>query len=138
MKEYEISNKVDFQAFVNTMYKYFNGIETFPKLMITVKRFRKSKTPAQHKYYWVCITELKKVLNERGNDFSREEIHEFIKQKHGFTKTEKISNGEEITVTKSIANNSKDINIENMNGLIDFVLKWSIEKLNHHIQDPRS
>lgn len=141
MKNYEVFSKQDFVEFYAKIYKYMRDNEMqgnkFIKLNVVVKRWRKDKTPKQHKYYWLVISEMKKAFLNVGYEFSIEEIHEFVKKEHNFIRTVTLKNGKTICVTKSIADDSEDINVKAMVDLIDFAIRWTAINLNWVIDDPR-
>ena len=140
-KDYDILNHDDFEKFCERIRRYIvqRKIEgaKFKKMKFTIKSWRKSKTPPQQKFYWVVVSEMQKAFYELGNEFHKEEIHEFLKKEHGYTKTLVLKNGKTIKVTKSIADNSEDVNIKVMMDLIDFAIRWCAINLNYVINDPR-
>ena len=108
----------------------------FNPLTVIFKDYRKKKTQPQHRYYWVCINELKKALKESGCIYNQEQVHELVKKEAGFTETKELPNGKTIMVTKSIANNSKDATLEDMKELINFIIIFAQENLNYRIKNP--
>jgi hypothetical protein len=137
-KEYEIHNITDLAEMYSKMINYqqalVNQKKPFEAMRITSKRLRGRKTPAQHKAYWRCIGELKKALFEAGTIVSNDELHEWVKIKSGFVKYVKIPGGETMCVTKSISDGSNDVNIENINFLIDWIISWARDFLNYEIE----
>jgi hypothetical protein len=94
-----------------------------------------SKTPPQHRAYWYCITQLKNALkHECGIITNEDELHEWVKQKAGFTKCLEMPDGSTVMVTKSISDKSDDANTENMNFLISFIQQWAFENLSVNIE----
>jgi len=142
MKKYEILEIKDFTAFVKKIYVYIDhnhsqGLK-FKKLNITVKSWRAEKTSKQHRFYWVVITDMVKAFASVGYEFTKEEVHEFVKKQHGYTKTKTLKNGTIVNVTKSIADESEDVNIKVMMDLIDFSIRWCAINLDYKIEDPRN
>jgi len=141
MKKYEILKLSDYAAFNIKMKEYMNknikaGVP-FKKMNITVKSWRKDKTPKQHRYYWAVIAEVEKAFREVGYEYSRNEVHEFIKKTYGFTRLITHRNGEVTEITKSISDNSEDVNTKAMAHLIDFAIRWTSINLGYVIEDPR-
>ena len=142
MKKYEILTKEDFYDFRKKLGKFIllnehKGLH-FEKMNIIVKKYRKDKTPKQHRYYWAVMSEVSKAFQEVGYSVSSEQAHEFMKKAHGFT-TEIINkNGEVTHITKSISDGSEDVNIKVMMDLIDFAIRWCAINLDYIIKDPRT
>jgi len=141
MKKYEILSKEDFNNFLDKIASYISQRKLegkdFPKMNFVVKRWRKDKTPKQHRFYWVVIGQMEKAFKNVGYEFTREEIHEFVKKEHGYTKTVVLKNGTTVHTTKSISDNSEDVNIKKMMDLIDFAIRWTAINLDYVIEDPR-
>lgn len=141
MKKYEILTKDDYRNFDTIMKNYIGKNEhekkPFKKMNITVKSWRKDKTSQQLKFYWVVMAEMVKAFESVGYEFTKEECHEFVKNKHGFVRTTTLKNGTVVSVTDSISDKSDTINIKVMMDLIDFAIRWTAINLNYAIQDPR-
>lgn len=105
----------------------------FPQVKITAKRLRKSRTSKQLKTYWLCIEGMRKAFLEVGYRFATEEIHHLVKTQAGFTKVKELPDGKTIVVTKSISDESEDVNISNINFLIEFMLEYAATNLNYVI-----
>lgn len=114
----------DLESLINTA----RSRESFKPVRVTVKNYKRSKTPPQHRAYWVAVSQLKKAFIEAGYDTNEKEVHEFVKKKCGYTK---IMHGE--MIAKSIADTSKDATREELKRLIDFILRFSAEELGHVI-----
>ena len=137
MKEYEILNESDFDKMVGSFVRYFTERKNkglpFQKIKIISKRWAKSKSSSQHKYYWACIGELRKAFESVGYVFNQEACHEFIKRESGYTKMIELKNGKHLMITKSIADNSKDIDSKEINFLIEFIINFAAINLNYTI-----
>lgn len=137
MKEFNVFEEKDFDKMVIQFKLYFykqkQAGKKFQKLKIISKRYVKSRTPKQLKTYWVCIHEMKKAFFEAGNIFDEMEIHSFVKRESGFTKMVELANGKQIMIEKSISDHSEDVNIENINFLINFMIEWTQINLNYEI-----
>ena len=140
MKEYEILDRDNWDHFVLKTTKFLDNCLIdelpFPEMNITVKKFRKNKTKQQHKFYWACINELRKGFREIGYEFNQEQIHEFIKSEYGYCDNILLPNNKSLTITKSIADKSEDVNIKIMKELIDFMIRWAAQELNWIIKEP--
>ena len=140
MRKYEIHSSEGFSEFVNKMNNYFVSVKAqnlpFHSVNIIVKKFRKDKTPRQHRYYFACINELKKAYLETGCRYTTEQLHCLVKTACGYDEPINV-NGKIIMVPKSIADNSEDVDTKVMNMLIDFILQFCAQELGYNIQDPR-
>jgi len=139
MKTFEIHSEVDFDKMVKKFVTYFierkRAGHKFQSLNIVSKKWRKPKTSRAHRKYWATINELKKAFKESGNIVNEKILHEFIKRESGYTKVIEMPNGQMVMVSKSISDNSEDINSGEMAFLIDFTIRWAQEHLNYVIQD---
>lgn len=131
-KRYEIQTMEDWNIFKDTMESYFNKVEKFPRIIIDAKRWRKLKTPQQHRKYFAVVNEAVKAFREVGYDVTTDELHEYFKLKAGFTKTREV-NGEIIITTKSLKDASEDATRNEVNRLIDFIIRWVAQNLNYVI-----
>jgi len=133
-REYEILTENDFDLMVARFKSHFmarkDAGQKFQKLRITAKRWQKAKSSSQHRAYWRCINVLKDNFLELGYVFNQDQIHEYIKRVSGFTETKEMPDGTTIMVCKSIADKSDDATARNLQFLIDFMIQFSIEKLN--------
>ena len=141
MKKYEILEKKDFHHLMEKIGGHIIECEKkkldFPKMNVTVKSYRKDKIPSQLKYYWVVITDLKAAFENVGYEFTKEELHEMMKIKHGFTNEKLLPNNDVVIITKSISDASEDVNIKNMMDLIDFIIRYAAINLDYAIKNPR-
>ena len=83
------------------------------------------------------MSEVVKAFESVGYQFTAEEVHEFIKKRHGYVKGCVLENGANVVVTKSISDNSDDVNIKVMADLIDFAISWCAINLNYNISNPK-
>lgn len=131
-KEYDIFTKEDFDKMVKSFENYFKerGAKGLPfqKIRIIAKRWRKPKSSAQHRKYWVLVTKLKDLFIQNGYDTNENEVHEFIKKKAGFTKE---FNG--LVITKSIADSSEDATSSDLNRLIECMVRFSAEEFSYNL-----
>ena len=133
-REYEIFSEADFYIMVDRFKAHFEVRKQtgkdFQKLRINAKRWQKAKSTAQHKSYWRCVNVLKEHFLDLGYVFNQEQIHEYIKRISGFTETKEMPDGSHIMVCKSISDSSEDATARNLQFLIDFMIRFSLEKLN--------
>lgn len=133
MKEHDIFTEQDFDVMVNRFkamferWRYEN--KKFKKIKIIAKEWRKSKSSLQHRTYWMLINELKAAFLEQGCHFNQEQLHELMKRASGFTEMKEMPDGSTVMVTKSIADKSDDATSSALNGLIEFTMQFSAEKL---------
>jgi len=135
--EIQISSLHEMKSVFGKYIEKFSAMEKFKPVKIVIRTLQRDKTTPQHRYYWVCIGELKKALKQvSGYQWNQERISEFIKQEAGFTDMWTLPNGKELLVTKSIADESPDATLENMKELIDFIIRFAQEHLDYKIQNP--
>ncbi|GAG25554.1 unnamed protein product, partial [marine sediment metagenome] len=107
MREYEIETEENFDSMVIRFKAFFEQRRKssldFKKIKIIAKALRKSKTSKQHRYYFQCIGQLQDAFELVGYNYTKDEIHEFIKRKAGYTRMILVPSGESVEVTKSIA-----------------------------------
>lgn len=138
-KTYPIHSSEDLTALHSKLVEYqitrrANG-KKFKSLNITVKEYRKPKSSAQHRCYWRCVGELKRLLREHSGIVTNEEmLHEWIKKRSGFTNILEMPDGSTECVTRSIADKSDDATSENLRFLIEFIIQWAAENLGGSIE----
>lgn len=65
------------------------------KLTISIAKFTRKRSSPQNRYYHgVCIPLLQSAINSYGNEYSKDEIHDFLKDR--FLKADLIGNAGEI------------------------------------------
>lgn len=58
-------------------------------VMLTIEQKRKKRTNSQNAYYWgVCIPLIQEAMNDLGNEFTKEETHEFLKARFNYKEIE--------------------------------------------------
>lgn len=142
MKKYEILCQDDFDLFQRRIGRFIKHNESqgkpFKKMNFTVKSWRKDKTSRQHKFYWVVINEVRKAFLNVGYELTQNEVHTLMKKEYGHTKMIVMKDGKTVSVIKSIADDSEDVNIQVMKDLIDFCIRYAAINLDYEIQDPRA
>lgn len=136
MKKFEILDNKTFMHFIETILKDYN-VADFKPINVVIKAWRKDKTPRQHRFYWVCIGEMRKGFNNIGYEYNNEQISEFVKKECGYCDNYFLSNGKAVSINKSIANKSEHVDAKVMNGLIDYIIRFCAENLEWVINDER-
>jgi len=141
MKKYEILSMSDFNEFISKIHKYATQQEGngkgFPKLNFIVKKYRKDKTPQQHKFFWVVVNQMVVAFDEVGYKFTSDDVAYFVKKQNGYVEDTILMNGDKISKVKSIADDSEDVNSRVMAGMIDYMISFCAINLNYEINDPR-
>lgn len=135
----EIHGKIVEGKFVPTNKELFK--EAFREhegkgVIISVKRATQRTCP-QNAYYWGVIVELiTKAINELGNDFAREIVHELLK-KQFLKKERQIINKEtgEVKVISYICSTTK-LNTTEFATYIDNCIAFAAEKFSIYIPLP--
>lgn len=138
MKEYDIFNIEDLRKSYSEIANEFkNAIDNeskMPKKKIVITEWRKSKTPKQHKTFFLCANELRKAFYNEGSVYTVEQMKEFIKIAYGYSEEITLPNGRVVTMAKSIADLSEDVNSKVMQEMINFSIDFAQDNLNYTIQ----
>lgn len=141
MKKYDILNVQDFNNFLDKIASYISKNKAdgkpFKKMSFTVKSYKKDKTPAQHRTFWLVVGKLRKAFKEVGYIYTDEQISHFVKTENGYIDTVILENGRTIITTKSIANDSESINAKVMQEMIDWMIQFAAINLNYVIEIER-
>lgn len=142
MKKFEILNRETLDHFITRIVQEYDddlidGIE-FKKINVVIKAWRKDKTPRQHRFFWVCIGEMRKGFNNIGYEYNNEQISEFVKKECGYCDNNFLPNGVAVSMVKSISDKSEHVDAKIMNEMIEFIIRFSAENLDIIIQDPRT
>lgn len=139
MKEFIIYSKEDFDLFCDSVERYFRACKKqeikFTPFRIISKKLVKDKTPQAHRYYFALIGELKNAFQDAGYFYTTDQLHYFVKVASGFTKMDTLADGTIVSVPKSIADNSDDIDSEEISKLCEFIKSFAASKLNYYISD---
>jgi hypothetical protein len=101
---------------------------------ITIKK-RNTRSSPQNRYYWgVVVKEIQVRLNDLGNDFEPETVHEYLKDK--FNKVEVIGPGGE--VLDYLGGSTTDMNKEEFGHYVDRIIEWAASFLSIAIPLPNS
>jgi hypothetical protein len=133
VKTHDIHSVKDWDEFCNWMSDTFNRIG-FTPLTLKVGKYRKDKTPRQHRKYFALLGQVRKHLKELGHQVTTDELHECFKARIDYVNTITLDNGECIGFTKAIKNSSEDVDIKVMNELIDYVHQWAAENLGLYLE----
>jgi len=139
MKEFIITSRQDFKDFVQKTNNYFEASEKgqvqFVPFRIISKKLVKDKTPQHHRYYFRCIAELKDAFESAGYIYNTEQVHHFVKTASGYTKMDVLKDSTIVCVPKSIADNSEDVNSEEISKMCEWIKIFAATKLDYLIED---
>lgn len=129
-KSYDIQTMGDLDEFYNKARDFQKSRDSFQRMTIICKKYVKPRSGEQLRAYWSVISRLKDLLKtECGIVANDEDLHEWVKTRAGFTKMIHMPDGTTYMATKSISDQSPDVNAENMNFLISFIQQWAAENL---------
>jgi hypothetical protein len=101
---------------------------------ITIKK-KNTRSSPQNRYYWgVVVKEIQVRLNELGNDFEPETVHEYLKDK--FNKVEIIGEGGE--VLDYLGGSTTEMNKEQFAEYVDKIIEWAASFLSITIPLPNT
>ena len=101
---------------------------------ITIKK-RNARSSPQNRYYWgVVVKEIQVRLNELGNDFEAETVHDYLKDK--FNKVAVIGEGGE--VLDHLGGSTTDMNKEEFMVYCDKIIEWAASFLSITIPLPNT
>jgi hypothetical protein len=101
---------------------------------ITIKK-RNTRSSPQNRYYWgVVVKEIQVRLNDLGNDFEPETVHEYLKDK--FNKVEIIGEGGE--VLDYLGGSTTEMNKEEFGQYVDRIIEWAASFLSIAIPLPNA
>lgn len=114
-----------------SLMEWINGNKNKEIILSIELRSKKRSTP-QNSYYWgVVIPLVQHAINDLGNEFSKEETHEFLKAKFNYKEVE-ITEGHYIDVPQS----TTKLDTTGFNEYIEKVQRFGSEMLNIYIPDP--
>ncbi len=93
-----------------------------PQRCPTCRRLMRRSHP-QNSRYWLLLHEVAENVKPRGNVFTAEAWHEYLKQKFIGRDEVKLPNGKTSVITKS----SADLNIAEFNAFMEQVEAWAAE-----------
>lgn len=101
---------------------------------ITIKK-KNTRSSQQNRYYWgVVVKEIQLRLNDLGNDFEPETVHEFLKDK--FNKKEIVGEGGE--VIDFLGASTTEMNKEEFGVYVDKIIEWAASFLSIAIPLPNT
>jgi hypothetical protein len=132
----ELPGKIDqygkLTIFQNDQLKEWICGNSDKQIVLSISIKKNDRSNNQNKYYWKIVVALvQERMNYLGNDFSKEETHDFLKKEFNWTETE-LKEGHWIKVPRST---TKLTTIEFM----DYVLKiqqFGADMLDIYIPDP--
>jgi hypothetical protein len=99
---------------------------------LTLKK-RNRRSLEQNAYYWGCvIADINDRLKQLGNDFSPDEVHEFLKERFNA----KMIAGEGGEVLGQVGGSTTEMNKEEFGIYLDKIIQWAAEFLQITIQSP--
>lgn len=102
-------------------------------VVLTVEKRKKKRSDGVNRYWWgVVIVVIQRGMNELGNDFTKEQTHEFLKANFAFNEVVNEDTGEIYRIPRSTA----DMNGEDFWELIEKVTRFAAEYLNEVIPPP--
>ena len=116
--------------FLEDVIRMFSGKE----IRVIIEKKRKSRSIQQNSYYWgVVIPITRQGLLDVGYKLSREETHDFLKEK--FIKKE-IINEETGEILGEVTQHTPDLTTSEFMDYIADIQQWAAEFLNIEIPDP--
>lgn len=97
---------------------------------IIVQRKKSRRSDPQNKYYWaVVVTECQQGFRELGNDWSKEQVHDFLKTNYNYREVVNESTGEVLRYPLSTARLTKS----EFSEMIEKIIRFAAEYLNVQI-----
>lgn len=118
IKKYLVINDDSLTIAIGSIKNYAKKHEPFNVLIQPVLEKRTSR---QLRYYWVLISIIEDWLNEQGNQFTREQVSDLMKNK--FYYEEKILFGQKRRVPKSISDKSET----DIKEMAEYITKITVE-----------
>lgn len=102
------------------------------KYLIEIGQHNKRSDP-QNKYYWaVCVPMVQEGMKDLGNEFTKEEVHDFLKKEFNFSEVVNPETGE----VKQVPRSTTLLNKEAFSNYIESIQRWAAEWLHIVIPDP--
>jgi len=101
---------------------------------LTLRKAVKRRTSPQLRYYFVCVGFVKKALNDMGNEFSQEQVHQFLKSQFLFKEVINEDTAEIYKIPLSMSNKG-EVSTDIMSEYIDKIHRWAAEELGVVIPD---
>lgn len=117
----------------NQIDKFYSGLKDGRYLLEADSS--KKRTNPQNRYYWgVVVWEIRNKLEQLGNDFSAEQVHEYLKQR--FNSTPVLGDGGECL--GSVGASTAEMSKEDFGIYIDKIIPWAQEFLELTIPLPNT
>jgi len=124
--------KIHYQQNFVEEIKQFSG----KKVTILVKNKRKDRSLPQLRYWWgVIVPMVKDGLKEVGYQYSKEQVHQFLKLQYLYTEFPDTNTGEMLRVPRELKDGG-DVTTTELMECIAEVQLWASEFLGIYIPDP--
>lgn len=101
-------------------------------IRVTFEEYSGQRTAPQNRYYWGVIVEtIKSAINDLGNSYTADEIHDFLKKEFNYSEVETID-GHFLKVPESTTN----LDTIAFNEYKERIQQFAAEVLNIYIPDP--
>lgn len=126
----------DGQLTIANKKRFRQDLSTFKNCAVEIIIKKKNtRSSPQNRYYWgVVVKEIQYRLNELGNDFEPETVHEYLKDK--FNKVEIIGEGGE--VLDYLGGSTTEMNKEEFSVYVDKIIEWAASFLSIAIPLPNT
>lgn len=115
---------------------YLNKNFEGKKVEMTFRKLVKQRTDPQVRYYFgVVVKMIQAVFKEGGNDFSAEEVHEFLKSLFLFKEVVNEKTGEVYKVPLSLSRMG-EVSTLLMSEYKEKIQQWAMEHFSLYIPDP--
>jgi len=102
------------------------------RIVMSLKVKRRTRSLPQNSYYWpVVVKMVKDAMNSFGNDFTAEEVHEFLKKEFNYEESE-LRDGYFVKVPKSTTR----LDTFDFNQYKERIQQFAAEVLGIYIPDP--
>lgn len=122
--------------FLSSKGRFKGELQAFPDCDVTVIVKKKGKRSSpQNRYYWgIVVEEIRLELLRRGNRFSAEDVHEWLKLKFNPAKIEIEATGELVEIGQSTTEMNKD----EFSEYVEQIIEWCAVSLELAIPPPNT
>lgn len=104
------------------------------KWLIEIAKHNK-RSDQQNKYYWAIVVPMvQEGMKDLGNEFTKEEVHDFLKKEFNFSEVVNPETGE----VKEVPRSTTILNKEAFSEYLEKIQRWSAEWLHVVIPDPNT
>jgi hypothetical protein len=113
------------------LYRWLSDNRT-KDVVVTIELSRKKRSNPQNRYYWEVVVQMvQSAINDFGNEFSKDETHEFLKAKFNYKEIE-ITDGHYIDVPRS----TTKLDTVTFMDYVAKIQRFATEMLGIYIPDP--